>query len=642
MPDARKQSQQRKPKTGKQGPDTTIGPVFQVRDLTGGVNLRTSATNIRPEQARRLLNTLISSNGELGVYPGFLSFSTASLASRRLQGAKRIYLSGATFTLGADNGSVYKPDDAGVWGAAVLATLHATNAVDFVYDRDIVAAFDSSTVPKKSTDGSTWTQLGISAPTVAPTASAVAGGSLVNGDTYEVAYAFGNSTLNQIGNISTKVQQAAAGANLTVRVNVTASADTQIDQIKVYVRDVTAGETVLRLYATYANTTTSRDVTSNTWSAADEAPTDHDVAVPMAFGVVWKNRWWGRDATVGNRLRFSQIFANMSWPSTFFVDIPFERGESITALIPLGDVLVVFGYTKFYLIIGQTSLDFEVRPALGGQTGAFGFRAADVLENGVVHAGSPGVYLFNGANDELLSYTIDPGWRDMVTSTISATLAIVAITYHKLAKELRVAVPTLYPTGTLGEWILDLNRTNAKDDQGNSTGPAWFSTDRTIGGYVQWDGNEIVAGNQGRIFSWSPTVAKLFEERVGTTADGADRDMEYDGYMLPFGLQMARIIDTYLEYQPASGTLTVNLKVDGRLMGEQSFSLSGALSVYGVATYGVSLYSGGADRTTLPIMWPINAEGRAVQLLLKYVGTGDFKAFTYGHNVFAEPVPRGI
>ena len=38
-----------------------------------------------------------------------------------------------------------------------------------------------------------------------------------------------------------------------------------------------------------------------------------DVAPAMKFAVPWKNRWWGVDATVGNRLWFTQIFEPQSW-----------------------------------------------------------------------------------------------------------------------------------------------------------------------------------------------------------------------------------------------------------------------------------------------------------------------------------------
>ena len=272
---------------------TALGPVLQVRDMTAGVNLRPTSTNIKPNEARRLLNTLIASPGEIGPYPGWASFSTASLGARRLQGARRIYLAGSTFTLGADNGSIYLPADNGVWGAAVSTGWSASADIDFPYDRDLVAIFDSTTAPKKSTDGSTWTKFGIAAPTVAPTAAAVGGGSLVLGNTYEFSYAYQDDALSAYGNESATVQQATAGANLTVRVGVTASADAQVDTIRLYARDVTAGETVRRYYASYTNTTTTHDVTSNSWSATAEAPTDHTLPEIMSFAVVWKNRWWG-------------------------------------------------------------------------------------------------------------------------------------------------------------------------------------------------------------------------------------------------------------------------------------------------------------------------------------------------------------
>ena len=153
------------------------GPIFQVKDLTAGVNMRPTPTTIKPNQSLFLQNTLISNVGELGVYPGWLAFGSTNLGSRRAQGGKRIYLkNGTNFTLTGDNGSVYKPpDDGSAWGAAVSTGWNASNAIDFPYDREQVAIFDGATVPKKSADGTTWSQLGITAPALlVPTA--VAGG----------------------------------------------------------------------------------------------------------------------------------------------------------------------------------------------------------------------------------------------------------------------------------------------------------------------------------------------------------------------------------------------------------------------------------------------------------------------------------
>lgn len=618
---------------------TVLGSVYQVRDLTAGVNLRPSATNIKPNQARRLLNAYIGNAGELGMYPGFTGWMN-SFASDRIQGAKRIYLADLVFTVFAHAGKIVVPTDGGVYlGSPVYTGLNAINEIDFVHDRNIVAAFDGEHSPVRSVDGSNWVQLGITPPALAPTLTAVNnGGTLPDTHTISVSYDYYNVNLLS-SNESPAGTVAMAAPNLTARVGVIASTDPQVTGIKVYAMDVTAGETVRRLTATLANTTANHDITINNWDAQEEAPTDRNVPEPMSFGVVWKNRWWGRDAVIRNRLRFSQIFQPTYWPSTYYVDIPFQRGEDLTAVYPVGDTLICFGYSHFLIINGQTALDFEVRPAIGAQTGALGFRAVDAVEGGVVHAGAPGIYVFNGSSDELISYPIEPAWHDFIENGSPIELARLPLIYHKPFKELRIGVNRLYPTGGYGEWIMDLNR-----GRGSDTGPAWFSTSRYIGGYYQYDGEEGSAGDAGRLFSWDPTAnTYILEERTGVSAAGGGfRDMQYDGYIIPFGFQVARVIETYMEYQDADGVLIVDLKIDGLLMGAQAFTLGGDLSRYGSAVYHVSTYSNNTERKVRPFMWPSNAEGRTAQLLVRFQGQGDFKLYTYGHNAVLEPLPRGF
>jgi hypothetical protein len=611
--------------------------LLRVDDLSAGIDLRRSPSLLKPNRARRLRNFSLQEPGALLVYPGWRTHSTASLGAGRCQGGQRVYLSGSTFTLAAFGGSVYKPSDAGVWNAAVLAGLHASNEIYFPYDRDLVAVFDGSSVPKKSTDGTTWTQMGITAPTVAPTASAVAGGSLTNGNTYELSYTYTSSALGTESNASATVQQAVAAGNLTVRGSVTASADPQVDGINVYLRDVTGGETVRRKYASYANATTTHDVTSNTWSSAVEEPNDHDVPPALAFGVLWKNRWWARHATVKNRLHFTQIFESQSWPTLYYIDIPFERGDDISAIIAFGDTLVVFGQaSKPFLIIGQTSLDFEVRPSVVAEAGAFGPRAVELIENGIVHAVAEGVYIFDGASDRLLSDDIDPGWRDLVNnSAVVADLHRMAVTYHRARKEIRVAVPRLFPYGTAGEWILDLHRTRLQDTA------AWTSTDRTIGGYIHWDGNEATAGDRGRLLSWSDTVGKLYEEAYGTSADGGTLASDYEGPTFVTGLNTTQFTAIYGEVQPSTGTFGLEIRVDGSSVSTPSIDLGSGLPYYGVASYGVEFY-GGKERKAFVKDLPLAAEGRSITVKATYVGTDSFRWFNYAFSHIREALPRGL
>jgi hypothetical protein len=611
--------------------------LLTVQDLSAGIDLRTSPSLMKPNRARRLRNWSLQEPGALVTYPGWRAFSTNSIGAGRVQGADRIYLAAHTFTLAALAGNVYKPSDAGVWGSTVLTGRDAANAIFFPFDRDIVAIFDGTNVPKKSTDGTTWTQMGITPPSVAPTATApVASGSLTNGSTYEFSYSYVDDGLVQESNESTRVQLAIATPNLTARVGVTASADPQVDTIYIYARDVTAGETVRRKVGSLANATTTFDVTANTWSLNAEAPTENTVPPALDFGVVWKNRWWARDAVVKNRLRFTQLFTGQSWPANFYIDIPFERGDSIAAVVPSGDTLVVFGYaTKPYLVIGQTSLDFEVRPSGQAEVGAFGPRACALVENGIVHASAEGVYIFDGATDRLLSYDIDPGWQDLVTETAASVLEKIACIYHHPRKEIRIAVPRLYPYGTAGEWIIDLNRTRLQEDT------AWTSTDRAIGGYLVWDGREATTGYRGRIFSWSDTVGFLNEEAVGMTANGSAMTADYEGPAFITGLSMTRFLELFAEYQPNAGSFGFEVLVDGVSVSSPSVNIGSGLAQYGTALYGTATYAVGS-RAAYVTLLPLTAEGRSVVVRATFNGSAGFRWFTYALSSLSEPLPRGL
>lgn len=620
---------------------SSVPQLLRVDDLSGGIELRMSPSLLKPNQARLLRNWSLEEPGALVTYPGWTAFSTTSLGARRAQGGNRVYLKNLSpFTLATDNGNVYKPSDAGVWGSSVLASRDTSNGHYFPYDRDLVANFDGTNTPKKSTDGSTWTGLGIAAPLAAPTASAVNnGGTLIDGHTYEASYSYEDDELSAESNESATVQQAMATPNLTLRVSVIASADAQVDKIFIYVRDVTAGESTRRKYGTtFANTTTTRDVLTSPTSNAVSAPTDHNVPVALLVSaVVWKNRWW---AWVGNRLYFTQIFQNQSWPSLFYIDMPFEKGDTIAAAVPQGDTLIVFGQaSKPFVIIGQTSLDFVVRPALGAQAGAFGPRAVEVIETGITHATAEGVYIFDGSSDRLLSYNIDPGWRDLVTRSSATNLANIACVYHILRKELRIAVPRLYPWGTAGEWVLDLNRTRTQEI------PAWTSTDRTIGGYIQFTGNEPTLGNRGRLFSWDLTTAALFEEATGTKANGSDMIADYEGSTHSMAGYISAFTEGYLEFQPAAGTFAVTPVVDGASLGSQNITISTGLLPWGssAALYGTATRTyGGRGRMQAPYMNPLNAEGRTYALRGRYTGQAQFKWFTYSTELVPEPALSGI
>jgi hypothetical protein len=607
----------------------------RVPDLSGGVNIRVSPTSVPADQARTLRNFSLREPGALTVDYFYTRFTTSTFGSGRAQGGARIYLkNGVMFTLVAEGGNLKMPSDSGVPGSNVFTGLDSTNDIHFFNDRDLVAVMDSVNVPRKSTNGTTWTRLGI-APPAAPTLAAVAGGALIVGNTYEVSYSYQDDELTVESNATVSAQQATAGANLTVRVTVVDSADTQVDRKNIYVRNVTTGESVRRKVGSTVGTTFDIVGPDSSWAQGAEAPSNHDVPPALSFGVVWKNRAWARDAVVKNRLRFTEIFQVQSWSGLFFIDMPMEKGDEIAAIVPQGDTLLIFGQSGLFLIIGQTSLDFEVRPSLGVEAGAVGPRAVDAVESGVIHASRRGVYLWDGATDRLLSFDIAPAWEDAIKRSITADIQRIAVVYHGGRKEVRIAVPRLYPTGTYGEWILDLDRSRTAKRE------AWTSTPRPVGGYIYWDGAETTTGNSERLFSWHATEAHLYEEVTGTDANGSNLVAEYESSAYTLGFVVARWIAIYGEYKPTAGLFAVEAIVDGVSQGSQTIALVGAGTTYGSPLYG-SLTYGGKLRSMFSILLPLTAEGRTLSLRARFTGKAPFQLYTYAIEVVAEPLPRGI
>lgn len=616
--------------------------ILEVQDLSGGLDLRRSPTLLGPDRARVLRNYSLATPGEIVVRPGYQAFSTTALGSTRAQGGRRIYLASTQFTLWAWGGNVYRPPDGGGASSTVeYSTISESNQVFFPYDRTLVAVMDGANRPYKSTGSTTWTRMGIDASTGRSSVSSISGGSL-SASEFEFTFSYKDRGTAHESNISTLVSTRTLGATGAMSFEIPNSSDAQVDAIVMYARNKTAGEEVLRKASSFAvqgGASSTLRLTDSNWSANDEAPTNRTPPTAFSFAVVWKNRWWAKSGTVGNRLFFTELFQPQSWPTLFYIDIPFERGDEITALVAQGDTLLVFGQSRVFLIIGNTSLDFEVKPSAGAQAGALGPRAVVLIENGVVHASAEGVFIFDGATDKLLSYDIEPGWRDLVRATASSSLELVDVVYHFPYKELRVSVPRLYPRAAAGEWVLDLNRTR------ESGVAAWTDTDRTIGGYVLWDGDEPTVGNRGRLLSWDSTGGRLFEESTGTSANSSNIVAEYEGPHFASGLHRARFTDLHGEYEPHGGAFTGEVVVDEVSQGQMTISIGSGLAQYNSTSYGSTATStgptyGGSGRRKFYTPLPLGAEGRTAWLKTSYSGQESFRHFTYALGMVPESAPR--
>ena len=607
-----------------------------IQDLTGGLDLRRSPTLLEPTRSQVCRNFSLAEPGALRVRPGYESFTTAALASgnRPFQGGHRIYLASTQGTLLAYHGGIYLLPDASTWpSTSVLTGLSTSAAVHFLHDRDLVSPLDGVSTPQKSTDLVTWSRLGIAPSTVGSTLAVESTASDMS--TSEFAFVF---TYKDRGTtFESDPTTAVSTITLTstgngVKVNVPNSTDAQVEAIVIYGRNKTAGETVFRRASSFAQSagvSSTQVINSSAWSANDEAPSTHGVPPLLSFGVTWKNRWWARSAEFPTRLYFTEIFQPQGWPALYYIDLPFENGEEITALRPQGDTLLCLGQSQVFLVIGQTSLDFEVRPSLGSQGGALGHRATALIEAGVVHAAAEGVFIFDGAQDRLLSHDLTPGWRDMIENSPSSSAEKVAVVYDWKQKELRIAVPRLYPRAARGEWVLDLNRTR----ENNS--PAWADTDRDIQGYIFWDGDEPTQGVRGRLQSWPSTGSVITTESVGTTANSSNMSAEYSGPDFASGLHRGRYVDLHIEYEPHGGSFTAETSVDGVSQGQISLNIGTGIAQYGSGVYGTAVY-GGSGRRKAYTPLPLGSEGRSVNQSFVYTGNESFAMYTYAIGVVPE------
>lgn len=612
--------------------------LIEVPDLSGGLDLRRSQTLLGPNRARVLRNFSLKEPGALVMREGYMAYSSNTLGGDRIQGGQRAYLNSTQITLIGYGGAVYQVRDTGeINTTAVYSTISPSAEVFFPYDRTLVAVTDGTNRPRKSTDGLTWTRMGIDAPAGTSTlAQGASSGSLL-ANIYEVGFSYKDRGLAHESNVGS-TQRITLGTTGSIDAQIVNSSDAQVDAIVTYARNVTAGETVLRKVSSQAQgagASSTIVIQSSNWSANVEAPTNHNVPGAMRWAIYWKNRWWWPDPDVGNRLHFSELFQNQSHPTLFYIDIPFERGDEIMATSAQGDTLIVWGQSKPFVIIGQTSLDFEVRPSAGALAGALGPRAVETIEQGILHASAEGKYVFDGASDRLLSFDIEPAWRDLIQRSASTSLINVAVVYEFRNKEVRCALPRIYPRGTRGEFVLDLNRTRETET------PAWTDTDRDIAGYIHFNGDEPTAGNRGRLVTWPSSGGRLFEESTGNSANSSQMTAEYEGPHISLGLHRARLVTVRGEYEPHAGAFNIEPVLDDVSQGSQGVVIGAGIAQYGAAVYGTATY-GGSGRRMFANVQPLGAEGRTTWLKASYAGTEPFRLFTYSFEIVPESGVRSF
>jgi len=613
-------------------------PLF-FESLVGGIDQNSALTLIKRDMAKRCKNFSLEESN-LRTVEGFQQFTTTSASGTPLQGGNRIYLADQDpFTLIAYDGTVYRVDDFGGIGPALVTGLSTSNPIYFPYDREVVMVFDGEHTPKISTDGTVWFTAGIAPPTVAPTLSETGpGGALILVNAYQVAYAYATSSafdinLVQEGNGSPSASLTLTGTNRTIVASGPRSTDPKVNLVNIYARNITIGGAVLRFVGQVANPPSGNwtfNIVTEPNTAERAIPVLNHAPGPFRYGWFHNGRWWAFDSVVLNREWFSEIFSPQSWPPTYNIDYPTQRGDDLTAAEPQGDITVVFGQTGFFIRSGASVLDIEIRPSLSVGTGAFNPKATAKLDTGVLHVGPAGIYIFDGALDSYVGKFLETGWRDMMRHISEVDQKKIACVYYPRLKQAMVALPRMYIDNVPGEYVLDTIRT--LENRGRA---AWFSTNRDVLGYIHWNGNEPDAGDYDKLLSWPNTGRVLNRERIDSNLNGAPMQAIYEGPSFHTQFRESIAVMGYVEYEPTDGDLTIQITKGGQVFNSQTFNMGGGLSLYGIATYGSGSY-GGAARARKVLTWPLVVEGGEFSINLRYNGNGRARIFSYGFSLVPE------
>lgn len=255
-------------------------------------------------------------------------------------------------------------------------------------------------------DGSSVTLWGIAAPTVAPTAVALAGGSMAVGSYYyKYTYArYSGGTLIHESNPSPVSSVVAlSGGNLQVTFTGTASSDGQVTHINVY-RTLLNGASgsddfFFDQSITLPTVTATSSNTDGQLGALVEVDNDpppsgvNSIAGPGAYAVVF--------VAVGNTVYFSKGNRPESFPSDYYLDVGVPS-QTIQALVDWSGLIFIFTTIEIYFIQG-TDADTFYPIRTQSSRGLVAKQAVAGTPLGIAFLAYDGLYMFNGQSEVKLS-----------------------------------------------------------------------------------------------------------------------------------------------------------------------------------------------------------------------------------------------
>ena len=541
-------------------------------DVSGGINVKSSAFTIRASEMQQLQNWYLSEDGSLLIRRGTLTLNSVSLGANPIDGGARVYFSAANYWLAMYQGTIYQSTNGATfsssatgftsgspaWFVQYLAYLYASTAVD---------------APMKW-DGTTWTAMGIAAPLSAPTVAATGSGTLSGAYTAEVT--FGTPTVES--NPSPASNTATLATQELLVTGIPISSDPNCNQRRIYLFKTGVSSTYQLALTINDNTTTTAtiNVDQQFWTVVVPSMNNPWPVGPW-IKVLWKNRLWGGgDPNHINRLYFSQIFVPEEQPVPFFIDLPFAQNGQITAIFPLGDLLLVCSDNQVFYVYGDTPYSFTVKASFC-QSGTPSPWAIDIYQNAAVRISRYGALAFDGSQDTSLSDPIEPFFSGVLPQYPAMNYGAarrVCLKYYDRVKAFVATWPTAGGSNVPNDtcyWYF-LRR------------PAWVQDSRPASILLVDDG----VGGTGSIYAWDPSNGILREWDINYTDDGNPITATFQTGVLQGKNPLTSKQWTWftLRCQPGSFTMTMSGQVDQGAVND-SFTMNLARgATYGSAQYG--------------------------------------------------------
>lgn len=253
---------------------------------------------------------------------------------------------------------------------------------------------DGVSKPQKSSDGTTWHNLGIIKPSSKPIVTLLTSPADLKG-IYQYCYTYYNSldgTESQPSPYSTEldIQEKA------VSISVIASSDPQVNKIKIYRLggNNTAMSLVVELSnvsATYTDTDADIDIIGTVLDSFDNAPAPIGLkylteANAMFFGAL------------NDKLYFSDIAYVNYWSTFNFIDFD----SAITGIGAVQNGLLVFTKYKTYIVVGN-SPETVSKYLLSGSQGCVNHNSIQYARNTLIWLSTDGICMSTGGDIEVIS-----------------------------------------------------------------------------------------------------------------------------------------------------------------------------------------------------------------------------------------------